>query len=152
MLTAKGEDVDRIVGLEMGADDYVSKPFNPRELLARVRAVLRRSHVLPELVFSEKALSVAGLKMDMHTRSVSANNQLMDVTSTEFSLLYHLLKQVGHVVTKEVLSQSAMGRILEKYDRSIDMHMSNLRKKLTEYSVPLRIVTVRGQGYQLVET
>lgn len=152
MLTAKGEDVDRIVGLEMGADDYVSKPFNPRELLARVRAVLRRSHALPELVLPEKALSVAGLKMDMRTRSVSANSQLMDVTSTEFSLLYHLLKQVGHVVTKEMLSQSAMGRILEKYDRSIDMHMSNLRKKLTEYSLPLRIVTVRGQGYQLVET
>lgn len=151
MLTAKGDDVDRIVGLEMGADDYLSKPFNPRELLARVRAVLRRSTVSVDSEVLDDALSVAGLEMDSSTRQVKANGHLMDVTSTEFNLLSVLLRQVGHVVTKEVLSQSAMGRSLEKYDRSIDMHMSNLRKKLSEYGLPLSIVTVRGQGYQLAE-
>ena len=151
MLTAKGDDVDRIVGLEMGADDYLSKPFNPRELLARVRAVLRRSIApsAPEVL--DESLLVADLEMDMRTRLANANGALMDVTSTEFNLLYLLLRQVGHVVTKEMLSQSAMGRSLEKYDRSIDMHMSNLRKKLSEYGLALSIVTVRGQGYQLVE-
>jgi DNA-binding response OmpR family regulator len=148
MLTAKGDDVDRIVGLEMGADDYLS---NPRELLARVRAVLRRSIApsAPEVL--DESLLVADLEMDMRTRLANANGALMDVTSTEFNLLYLLLRQVGHVVTKEMLSQSAMGRSLEKYDRSIDMHMSNLRKKLSEYGLALSIVTVRGQGYQLVE-
>ncbi len=149
MHTAKGDDVDRIVGLEMGADDYLSKPFNPRELLARVRAVLRRSTISVDSEVLDDALSVAGLEMDSSTRQVKANGQLMDVTSTEFNLLSVLLRQVGHVVTKEVLSQTAMGRSLEKYDRSIDMHMSNLRKKLSENGLPLSIVTVRGQGYQL---
>lgn len=151
MLTAKGDDIDRIVGLEMGADDYLSKPFNPRELLARVKAVLRRSSILPNPVPSDKALIVAGLEMDIRTRVAYANDHLMELTSTEFNLLYQLLTQAGHVVTKEMLSQSVMGRSLEKYDRSIDMHMSNLRKKLSEYGLTLNILTIRGQGYQLVE-
>ena len=150
MLTAKGDDVDRIVGLEMGADDYLAKPFNPRELLARLRAVLRRSVMFTESDSMEEAVSVSGLEMDMRTRVANADGLIMEITSTEFNLLYLLLRQVGHVVTKEVLSQSAMGRSLEKYDRSIDMHMSNLRKKLSEYNLALSIVTVRGQGYQLV--
>ena len=150
MLTAKGDDVDRIVGLEMGADDYLAKPFNPRELLARLKAVLRRSGTIKEPDSIEELVSVSGLEMDMRTRVAKADGLVMEVTSTEFNLLYLLLRQVGHVVTKEVLSQSAMGRSLEKYDRSIDMHMSNLRKKLSEYNLALNIVTVRGQGYQLV--
>jgi len=150
MLTAKGDDIDRIVGLEMGADDYLAKPFNPRELLARLRAVLRRSTVLPDSEVVEDSLSIAGLDMDMRTRATTAHGREMEITSTEFNLLFLLLRQVGHVVTKEMLSQSAMGRSLEKYDRSIDMHMSNLRKKLTEKDLALSIVTVRGQGYQLV--
>lgn len=151
MLTAKGDDVDRIVGLEMGADDYLSKPFNPRELLARVKAVLRRSQLPTALLAEENPLVSGKLKMDMSSRTATASDALMELTSTEFNLLYILLRQVGHVVTKEMLSQSAMGRPLEKYDRSIDMHMSNLRKKLTQYGLPLSIVTVRGQGYQLVD-
>ncbi len=151
MLTAKGDEVDRIVGLEMGADDYLSKPFNPRELLARVRAVLRRSQQSTELVADNSPLVVGKLKMDMSSRTAMAANRVMELTSTEFNVLYFLLRQVGHIVTKEMLSQSAMGRSLEKYDRSIDMHMSNLRKKLSQYGLPLRIVTVRGQGYQLVD-
>ena len=89
--------------------------------------------------------------MEMASRSAKAGDDIMDLTSTEFNVLYLLLRQVGHVVTKEMLSQSVMGRSLEKYDRSIDMHMSNLRKKLTQYGLPLSIVTVRGQGYQLVD-
>ena len=151
MLTAKGDEVDRIVGLEMGADDYLSKPFNPRELLARVRAVLRRSQLLTEPNAVDEQLLVSGLKMEMASRAAKAKDQLMDLTSTEFNVLYLLLRQVGHVVSKEMLSQSAMGRPLEKYDRSLDMHVSNLRKKLTQYDLPLSIVTVRGQGYQLVD-
>lgn len=151
MLTAKGDEVDRIVGLEMGADDYLSKPFNPRELLARVRAVLRRSQLPADITPIEAHLLVGCLKMEMASRSAKAGDEIMDLTSTEFNVLYLLLRQVGHVVTKEILSQSVMGRSLEKYDRSIDMHMSNLRKKLTQYGLPLSIVTVRGQGYQLVD-
>jgi len=151
MLTAKGDEVDRIVGLEMGADDYLSKPFNPRELLARVRAVLRRSQLPTELITEDDQLVAGKLTMEISSRTATASNKLMDLTSTEFNVLYILLRQVGRVVTKEMLSQSAMGRSLEKYDRSIDMHMSNLRKKLIQYGLPLSIVTVRGQGYQLVD-
>ena len=150
MLTAKGDEVDRIVGLEMGADDYLSKPFNPRELLARVRAVLRRSQLQNDSMDEDDQLIAGGLKMEMSSRTARVADELMDLTSTEFNVLYLLLRQVGHVVTKDTLSQSAMGRTLEKYDRSIDMHMSNLRKKLTQHKLPLSIVTVRGQGYQLV--
>jgi two-component system response regulator CpxR len=150
MLTAKGDEIDRIVGLEMGADDYLSKPFNPRELLARVRAVLRRSQLPADIAPIEDHILVGGLKMEMSSRSAKAGDEIIELTSTEFNVMYLLLRQVGHVVTKEMLSQSVMGRSLEKYDRSIDMHMSNLRKKLTQYKLPLSIVTVRGQGYQLV--
>lgn len=149
MLTAKGDDIDRIVGLEMGVDDYLPKPFNPRELLARIKAILRR-HSPVETPDAEPVLSVSGLMMDSSTRVTTANGQPVELTSTEFNILYLLLRQLGHVVTKETLSESVMRRALEKYDRSIDMHISNVRKKLNDYRLPLSIKTVRSQGYQLV--
>lgn len=150
MLTAKGDDVDRIVGLEIGADDYLPKPFNPRELLARLRAVLRRSQGTDHpVVQKENIFRIGSLQLISSSRTALVDEQPIDLTSSEFNLLYTLVKQAGHVVSKESLSEQGLGRTLEKYDRSIDMHMSNLRKKMTEHSLGEMIITVRGQGYQL---
>ena len=150
MLTAKGDDVDRIVGLEIGADDYLPKPFNPRELLARLRAVLRRSQGTDHpVVQKENIFRIGSLQLISSSRTALVDEQPIDLTSSEFNLLYTLVKRAGHVVSKESLSEQGLGRTLEKYDRSIDMHMSNLRKKMTEHSLGEMIITVRGQGYQL---
>jgi len=150
MLTAKGDDVDRIVGLEIGADDYLPKPFNPRELLARLRAVLRRTQgASPHRDHDDTVFRIGLLEVHPSSRTALADGQQLDLTSTEFNLLHTLVKQAGHVVSKENLSEHALGRTLEKYDRSIDMHMSNLRKKMTEHNLGSIIMTVRGQGYQL---
>lgn len=150
MLTAKGDDVDRIVGLEIGADDYLPKPFNPRELLARLRAVLRRSQGTDHpVVQNENIFRIGSLQLISSSRTALVDEQPIDLTSSEFNLLYTLVKRAGHVVSKESLSEQGLGRTLEKYDRSIDMHMSNLRKKMTEHSLGEMIITVRGQGYQL---
>ena len=149
MLTAKGDDVDRIVGLEIGADDYLPKPFNPRELLARLRAVLRRTQASPHQVDNEQVLQIGLLELIPASRSALVAGKPLDLTSTEFNLLLTLIKQAGKVVSKETLSELSMGRKLEKYDRSIDMHMSNLRKKMAQSGVGEMIITVRGQGYQL---
>lgn len=150
MLTAKGDDIDRIVGLEIGADDYLPKPFNPRELLARLRAILRRSQNTSVTRDKEPVtVSIGPLEIHPTTRSVFIDGQALDLTSTEFNLLQTLVQQSGNVVSKELLSQQALGRLLTRYDRSIDMHMSNLRKKLSEQGADSLIITVRGQGYQL---
>lgn len=148
MLTAKGDDIDRIVGLEIGADDYLPKPFNPRELLARLRAILRRTQTEQAAVV-EQSLSIGPLNINTASRVATASGQALDITSAEFNLLHTLIKQAGNVVSKESLSQHGLGRKLEKYDRSIDMHMSNLRKKLALHNLEDMIITVRGQGYQL---
>lgn len=145
MLTAKGDDIDRIVGLEMGADDYLPKPCNPRELVARLKAILRRTqHQNPS------ALSyVAGdLEVLPASRQALIGNKPIPLTSSEYNLLEVLAKQVGHVVDKETLSEQALGKPLTAYDRSIDMHMSKLRQKLGD-DEQKRIQTVRGVGYQL---
>ncbi len=153
MLTAKGDDIDRIVGLEIGADDYVPKPFNPREWLARLNAVLRRTQANTSIEVTSNTQasiqSIGRLIFNPSSRSASVGGLVMELTSTEFNLLQTLVKYVGTVVTKDNLSEQSMGRKLEKYDRSIDMHMSNLRKKMTERGVGSMIITVRGQGYQL---
>lgn len=151
MLTAKGDDIDRIVGLEIGADDYLPKPFNPRELLARLRAVLRRSRPGRQADSTEEknVLTVAALEVHPSSRTAFAKGQPLNLTSTEFNLLLALITQAGDMVSKESLSEMALGRPLERYDRSLDMHMSNLRSKMAAHGVDTMILTVRGHGYQL---
>lgn len=149
MLTAKGDDIDRIVGLEIGADDYLPKPFNPRELLARLHAVLRRTQKDKHQDYKNHLQHIGALEINSSSRIALAKGEILDLTSTEFNLLYTLVKQAGNIVSKESLSEHGLGRVLEKYDRSIDMHMSNLRKKMARYNLGSMIITVRGQGYQL---
>ena len=145
MLTARGDDVDRIIGLELGADDYLAKPANPRELLARIRAVLRRSSSHSTIA----TLAVDDLVLNQAGRELHRDNQLVDLTSTEFSILQLLLKRSGEVVEKKDLYLAALGRDPVAYDRSIDMHVSNLRRKLGHAKDGTeRIETIRGIGYQ----
>ena len=145
MLTARGEDVDRIVGLEMGADDYLPKPFNPRELLARIRAVHRRK----EKRTSPTRLEASGITLDAGQRSARHHGHDIDLTTVEFELLRALLESAGSVVSREVLVQSALGRGFQAYDRSLDMHVSRLRRKLEAAGAKECIKTVRSIGYQL---
>ncbi len=145
MLTARGDDLDRIVGLELGADDYLPKPANPRELVARIRAVLRRSHTHSMVA----VLEIDELIMNPADRTVQLGGQLLDLTSTEFSILQLLLQRCGQVVDKRDLYLAALGREAVAYDRSIDMHVSNLRRKLgARADGSTRIETIRGIGYQ----
>lgn len=145
MLTARGDDVDRIIGLELGADDYLAKPANPRELLARIRAVLRRSSSHSTIT----TLAVDDLVLNQAGRELHRDNQRVDLTSTEFSILQLLLKRSGEVVEKKDLYLAALGRDPVAYDRSIDMHVSNLRRKLGRAKDGTeRIETIRGIGYQ----
>lgn len=150
MLTARGDDIDRIVGLELGADDYLPKPFNPRELIARIRAVQRRSEtaVGPANRPAGGELQVGDICLCPTSRSVSRNGTAVELTSVEFNLLEILLQQAGKVVSREELVEKSLGRRLSAYDRSIDVHVSALRKKLGKsYGNQERIKTVRGIGY-----
>ena len=156
ILTARGDDVDSIIGLELGADDYLPKPASPRVLVARIRAILRRAAAAP-VSSLESAIPprivLGDLEIETGSRSVSLNGQPIVLTSTEYSMLESLVRGAGHVICKEALSQEVLGRKLEPYDRGVDMHVSNLRKKLG----PLpdgeeRIKTVRGIGYQYIHT
>jgi len=145
MLTARGEDLDRILGLELGADDYLPKPCNPRELLARIRAVLRRSNVTA----GKNEIKIDDLEMNIGARQLKRAGEEVELTSTEFSILLALLQHQGEVVSKRDLYISALNREPVQHDRSIDMHVSNLRRKLG--SAPggePRIETIRGIGYQ----
>lgn len=144
ILTARGEDVDRIVGLEIGADDYLSKPFNPRELIARIRAILRRTVRAP---ITAGPLVVGDLRLDLAAREVRLNDTLLNVTSVEFTLLEALLRDAGRILTREQLTETVLGRKLGPFDRVIDVHVSNLRKKLGPAESGERIKTVRGSGY-----
>lgn len=150
LLTARGEDVDRIVGLEVGADDYLPKPFNPRELVARIRAVLRRTKgsgktgetTVPDV------LKVGDIELDPATRSVKQKGKAVELTSVEFNLLQVLLSEAGRVVTRERLVDAVLSRKFSPFDRSIDMHVSKVRKKLGEAENGSdQIKTVRGVGY-----
>ncbi|HEX8814562.1 MAG TPA: response regulator transcription factor [Terriglobales bacterium] len=147
LLTARGEDVDRIVGLEIGADDYLPKPFNPRELVARIRAVLRRTKGSPgEAV--PASIKVGEIELDPATRSVTHHGKPVELTSVEFNLLHVLLGEAGRVVTREHLVDAVLGRKFSPFDRSIDMHVSKVRKKLGDSdSTTDYIKTVRGVGY-----
>lgn len=148
LLTARGEDVDRIVGLEIGADDYLPKPFNPRELLARMRAVLRRQGWAPSA--QPAMLRVQDLELEPAARRAALAGRKLELTDIEFGLLEALMRSPGKVVTREELSQTVLGRPFDPFDRSLDMHVSRLRKKLgQEGEDEDRVKTVRGSGYQL---
>jgi len=147
ILTARGEDIDRILGLEIGADDYVPKPFNPRELIARIRAILRRSS---STAASSGPLVNGDIRLDPQSREASFKDIPLNLTSVEFTLLEMLLRQAGHVVTREQLTESALGRKLGPFDRVIDVHVSNIRKKLGPSENGQRIKSIRGIGYLLV--
>jgi two-component system response regulator CpxR len=146
LLTARGEEVDRIVGLEIGADDYLPKPFNPRELLARIRAVLRRSG--KENAPAEAEIAVGDVVLDPRSRTVRRDSEPVELTAVEFNLLEVLLRSAGKIVDREQLATIALGRSLNAFDRSIDMHISKLRRKLGELpGGGERIKTIRSAGY-----
>jgi two-component system response regulator CpxR len=151
MLTARGEDVDRIVGLEMGADDYLPKPFNPRELVARIRAIQRRGEAKQEdekQPVPSKRLAVGDIELDTGTRRVTKKGKTVELTAAEFDLLEMLLRSAGEVVTRKDLVSKVLGRGLDPFDRSIDVHVSSLRKKLGHKIKGMeRIKTIRGIGY-----
>lgn len=146
MLTAKGDDFDKILGLELGADDYLPKPFNQRELVARIKALMRRLD--PKQGFSQpQQLSLHNIHLNEASQSVSVGAKLLEMTATEFMLLAQLMKQAGQLQTKEQLSEIVLGRKLSAFDRSLDMHVSNIRKKLAQCQVNDVIKTIRGNGY-----
>jgi DNA-binding response OmpR family regulator len=147
MLTARGEDVDRVAGLELGADDYMPKPFNPRELVARMRAILRRSLLIEPQPGRREKLEVGPLCLNFASRTATARGQPVALTGVEFSLLEVLMQQAGNVVSREQLTRQVLGRRLTPYDRSIDTHISNIRRKLQAVAGQITIVNVRRSGY-----
>ncbi|GAA0491160.1 MULTISPECIES: envelope stress response regulator transcription factor CpxR [Tatumella] len=153
MLTARGSELDRVLGLELGADDYLPKPFNDRELVARIRAILRRSNWSEQqhTETSSSSLQVDHLKLNPGRQEASFDNQVLDLTGTEFTLLYLLAQHLGQVVSREHLSQEVLGKRLTPFDRAIDMHISNLRRKLPErHDGHPWFKTLRGRGYLMV--
>lgn len=160
MLTGRGDEIDRILGLEMGADDYLGKPCNPRELLARIRAVLRRmSPQAPvEGRLPEQPLVIGALSLNPATRDARVADQLLELTSAEFNVLAYLMQHAGQVLSKEQLTRWVLHRDLTAYDRAIDVHVSRVRQKLAPYfeqagGEPVEMIkTVRGQGYIFVYT
>lgn len=148
MLTARGEGLDRVAGLETGADDYIAKPYYPLELVARLRAVLRR---LPKATRPEQpsTLQLGNVELSVSQRRVLSDSTLVDLTATEFNVLEALLRTGDAVLSKDELSMQALGRKREPYDRSIDVHVSNIRQKLAAAGATVQIETVRGIGYRI---
>lgn len=146
MLTAKGDDTDRVLGLELGADDYLPKPYNPSELLARIKAILRRIDIIKN---KDKAVTLEhnNVLIKGASREVFCHNKLLLLTGTEFEMLHLLMENLDTIVSKEQLSEQILGRSLSAYDRSIDMHISNIRKKLQLHAELDKIKTIRGVGY-----
>jgi two-component system, OmpR family, response regulator CpxR len=154
LLTARGEAVDRILGLEIGADDYLAKPFDPRELVARIRAIFRRTREAPAAASirldHDEVLTVGDISMSLGTRTVTCSHAPVDLTSVEFNVLELLLRNAGNVVTREQIAEVALGRPLNIFDRSVDVHVSRLRKKLgTCQGTDELIRPIRGTGYFL---
>jgi len=148
MLTARIEETDRLIGLELGADDYIVKPFSPREVVARVRTVLRRSEGTP---VRPEVISSAGVTLDLAQRAASLNGQALDLTTMEFDLLALLVQHPGQVFTRLQLLERTQGAVYEGYERTIDVHIKNLRKKLGDDSQEPRFIeTIRGVGYRFI--
>lgn len=151
MLTARGEDMERITGLESGADDYLAKPFNPRELVARINAILRRTQNAENKEAGDEETSkieVGDVEVNSAARTAKKGDEILQLTSVEFDLLVALLREAGKIINKEDLSQTVLGRRLSPFDRSLDMHISNLRKKLGVHPDGNdRIKTIRSVGY-----
>ena len=146
MLTAKGDPMDRIIGLELGADDYLPKPFEPRELLARIKAILRRKG--SDTAVSAQTMQFGSLEIDRDARRVSVKGQACDLTSYQFDLLVALAERAGRVLTRDQIMEAVRGRELEAFDRSIDVHMGRIRAAIeADPKAPQRILTVRGVGY-----
>jgi two-component system response regulator RstA len=146
MLTAKGDPMDRIIGLELGADDYLPKPFEPRELLARIRAILRRQTDAGSA--SQTRMQFGSLEIDRDARTVSVKGQMCDLTSYQFDLLVAMAERAGRVLTRDQIMEAVRGRELEAFDRSIDVHMGRIRMAIEDdHKTPERILTVRGVGY-----
>jgi two-component system response regulator CpxR len=149
MLTARGDDVDRIVGLEMGADDYLAKPFNPRELVARIKAIFRRTG--EDETVDQSEFQIGPLRALLKRREAFLGDEPLKLTNAEFVVLFTLMRSAGEVVSREALTRAALGRALLPDDRSLDTHISNLRKKLSsDVDSDLQIRSVRGIGYVLV--
>ncbi|HEY1902032.1 MAG TPA: response regulator transcription factor [Terracidiphilus sp.] len=146
MLTARGDDIDRIIGLEVGADDYLPKPFNPRELVARIKAILRR---LDARGAGPNNFTAGDITIDVALREAWVLGKTMQLTTVEFALLEALVRNAGRPLTREYLTDTALGRKLGTFDRTIDVHISNLRKKLDTREGIERIKTIRGSGYLL---
>lgn len=147
ILTARGEDVDRILGLELGADDYLPKPFNPQELIARIRAILRRSS---QQEVDRPRIRVGDVSLDPASREAWVGKRRINLTSVQYTLLEVLTREAGRIVARERLNELVLGRRLSPFDRSIDVHVSNLRKKLGDRPEGERIKAVRGAGYLFV--
>lgn len=146
MLTARGDEIDRVVGLEIGADDYLPKPFNDRELVARIKAIIRRTQA--NSTPTSQPHQYGDLNLDPARQEAFCHEQLLLLTGTEFSLLHIMLQNAGELMTKDQLSEQVLGKKLMPFDRSLDMHMSNLRKKLPDRSDGRpRVKTLRGKGY-----
>lgn len=155
MLTARGDDTDKIVGLELGADDYLAKPFNPRELLARIKAILRRQ-AMPSSISAQKngrILQVDDLVLNRAAHTVEVKGRCMDLSFTEFNILEVLMKNPNRVLSRDQIMNMAKGKDFMAFDRSIDIHISKLRSKIeTDPSSPKRIKTVWGSGYMFTES
>ncbi|MDP9605461.1 UNVERIFIED_ORG: DNA-binding response OmpR family regulator [Variovorax paradoxus] len=148
MLTAKGDPMDRIIGLEIGADDYLPKPFEPRELLARIRAVLRRRSESATETEASSVMRFGTLEIDRNARTVSVGGAIADLTSYQFDLLTAMAERAGRVLTRDQIMEAVRGRELEAFDRSIDVHMGRIRAAIeVDAKNPKRILTVRGVGY-----
>jgi two-component system response regulator CpxR len=155
MLTARGDAIDRVLGLELGADDYLTKPFDPRELAARVRAILRRARPDSDNGSAPEAqpLAIGSLHIDATRRRIHAGGGAADLTGAELRVLQRLARDAGRVVSRATLTEAALGRKLAPYDRSIDTHVSNLRRKLADCgAADVEIRALRGAGYELVAT
>jgi two-component system response regulator RstA len=148
MLTAKGDPMDRIIGLEIGADDYLPKPFEPRELLARIRAVLRRRGDTASEASAATVVRFGTLEIDRNARTVTVGGTVADLTSYQFDLLVAMAERAGRVLTRDQIMEAVRGRELEAFDRSIDVHMGRIRAAIeVDAKNPKRILTVRGVGY-----